>query len=242
VDPILLATLAAVAGLALVAIAPLALSLRRPAPMRGRRDSALALHRAQLAELDRELAAGRIAAAEHATARLEVQRRLLAAAAETEAMPTTSSRVPLIATLVLVPSVAFGLYLYGGHPDMPGAPLAERRAAAAVQARQEDGLIARLRERLVALDPKSDMARQGYVLLGNAEAGRARYAEAAAAWRHALAVKYDATLAAETAEAQTRADGKLTPATIAMFRRALAEAPADAPWRKLAEERIKGAP
>ena len=40
----------------------------------------MALHRAQLAELDRDLAEGRIAAAEHANAVLEVQRRLLTAA------------------------------------------------------------------------------------------------------------------------------------------------------------------
>ena len=66
--------------MAAIALAPLALSLRRTAAARGRQEAAIALHRAQLAELDRDLADGRIAAAEHANAVLEVQRRLLAAA------------------------------------------------------------------------------------------------------------------------------------------------------------------
>ena len=70
----------AIALLAAIALAPLALSLRRTAAARGRQEAAIALHRAQLAELDRDLADGRIAAAEHANAVLEVQRRLLAAA------------------------------------------------------------------------------------------------------------------------------------------------------------------
>ena len=58
----------AVALLAAIALAPLALSLRQTAAARGRQEAAIALHRAQLAELDRDLADGRIAAAEHANA------------------------------------------------------------------------------------------------------------------------------------------------------------------------------
>jgi cytochrome c-type biogenesis protein CcmH len=52
----------AIAVLAGVSLAPLAMSLRRAAVTRSRRDAAIALHRAQLAELDRDLADGRIAA------------------------------------------------------------------------------------------------------------------------------------------------------------------------------------
>lgn len=240
-DPTMLATFGAVAVLALLALAPLALALLRPPPLRGRRDSALALHRAQLAELDRDLAAGRIGATEHASAKLEVQRRLLAAAAEPDAAPARASIWPLVATLVLVPAAGLALYLRAGHPDMPAAPLATMRVLEAAQARKEDALIGQLRTKLAQIDPHSETARQGYVLLGNAEAGRAHYAAAAEAWGRALAVRYDPNLAAEAAEAQTRADGKLTPATAAMFRRALAEAPKDAPWRKLAEDRLRGA-
>jgi cytochrome c-type biogenesis protein CcmH len=238
VDSTTLATFAAAAALAIVALIPLLLALRRAAPARGRRDSALALHRAQLVELDRELAAGRLAAVEHASATLEVQRRLLAIAATEEPAPRRASRAPLLVTLVLVPLAALLLYLRAGQPDMPAAPLAARIVAAETQAHRDDALIATLRARLATLDPQSEAARKGYVLLGRAEAARGHYAAAAAAWRIALAQHWEPTLAAEAAEAQTRADGRVTPATEAEFRRALAAAPADAPWRKMVEGRL----
>ena len=44
----------ALLALSLVALAPLTVSLLRGSTARGRRDAALALHRAQLVELDRE--------------------------------------------------------------------------------------------------------------------------------------------------------------------------------------------
>jgi cytochrome c-type biogenesis protein CcmH len=237
----MLTTFAAAAALALAALAPLLFSLRRAASPRGRRDAALALHRAQLVELDRELAAGRLGAAEHASATLEVQHRMLAAAAAEDAAPRRASRGPLLATLVLVPAAGLLLYLYGGHPDMPAAPLSARIAAAEVRTQQDDALIARLRTGLAKLDPHTDSARQGYVLLGTAEATRGHYAAAAAAWKIALAQRWEPALAAEVAEAQTRADGHMTQATEAMFRRALAEAPKDAPWRKMVEDRLHAA-
>ena len=51
-----------VAALAAIALLPLALSLRRATAARSRREAALALHRAQLAELSREFEEGRLGA------------------------------------------------------------------------------------------------------------------------------------------------------------------------------------
>ena len=95
-----------------------------------------------------------------------------------------------------------------------------------------------LRQRLTQLDPKSETARQGYVLLGNAQDSLGRLPDAVLAWRTALAIRFDATLAAQIAETQARLDGQVTPATAALFRRALDAAPPDAPWRALAEQRL----
>ena len=120
----------AIALLAAISLAPLAFSLRRTTTARGRREAALALHCAQLVELDRDLADGRIAPAEHANAVLEVQRRLLAAAETTEPGAQTSSRSPVLFALLLVPIGAFALYLVGGNPELPAEPLADRIAAA----------------------------------------------------------------------------------------------------------------
>jgi cytochrome c-type biogenesis protein CcmH len=228
----------AIVLLAAIALAPLAMSLRHAAGARSRRDAAIALHRAQLGELDRDLADGRIAAAEHANAVLEVQRRLLGVAGGAEDASHTGSRSAVLIALVLVPLGAFALYVVGGSPGLPAAPLAERIAAAHQRAEQEAALIAQLRRRLSELDPHSEQARQGYILLGNAEVSRGRLSAAADAWRTALATRFDPTLAAEAAEAITEGEGRVTDEAATMFRRALAESPADAPWRPMAQKRL----
>ncbi len=228
----------AIVLLAAIALAPLALSLRRTAASRGRQEAAVALHRAQLVELDRDLADGRIAAAEHANAVLEVQRRLLAVAGGAETEPRSSSRGPVLFALVLVPLGGLVLYLLGGSPELPAVPLADRIAAARDREVREAALIGQLRQRLSQIDPHSEQARQGYILLGNAEASRGRLQEAADAWRTALAARFDPTIAAETAEALTEAHGQVDDEAASLFRRAIAESPADAPWRPMAQKRL----
>jgi len=223
--------------LAAAALAPVAWSARHGSKPRGRQETAIALHRAQLAELDRDLAEGRIAVSEHATAVLEVQRRLLAAASPDPA-PATGSRGALLAALVLVPLAALALYLPGASPNLPAAPLAERIARARQAAERDAALIDELRHRIASLDPKSDRARQGLLLLGNVEDARGNLPAAADAWKQALQVRFDPTLAAQTAEALTRVQGHVTPEAAGLFRQALAAAPPDAPWRGVVEQRL----
>jgi len=229
--------------LALAALVPLAvMTLPDVAGCRDRREAALALHRAQLAELGREREDGRLTEAEHAAAVLEVQRRLLAADADRDVASRRSSTLPLYATLALVPLAALALYLIAGSPELPAQPLTERRAAAEARAQQATVLATRLRAVLARLDPQSDEARKGYVMLGSLELSRGDFPAAASAWKVALAVHFDPTLGAETAEVLTEMNGSVTPEAAALFRRALAEAPADAPWRPMAERRINDAP
>jgi cytochrome c-type biogenesis protein CcmH len=230
----------AVAVLAAVALAPLGLSLRHGVTARGRREAALALHRSQLAELDRNLADARIGAAEHAAAVLEVQRRLLAAADSADPVPSVSSQSAIWAVLALVPVAALLLYVVGGSPGLPALPLKERLAAMRQRVHEEQALVAQLQVVLGKLDPHSDKAREGYILLGNAEARLGNIQAAAAAWHSALDARFDPTLAVETAEAMTEAHGHVTDEAAALFRRALADAPQDAPWRAMAERRLNG--
>jgi cytochrome c-type biogenesis protein CcmH len=240
----------AVAALAVIAMLPLALALRRGITVRGRRESALDLHRAQLAELDRELADGRIGPTEHATAKLEVQRRLLAAAEAADPLsapaapvatasgPVRGDRALVIASLVIVPLVAVGLYLIGGHPEMPDEPHAALVAQATAEAHRDDALIESLRARVKQLDQKTEQARQGYVLLGNFEDNRGHLVAAADAWQHALDIRFDPLLAAQVAEATTQAEGRVSDRAADLYRRALDAAPKDAPWRGLVEKRL----
>ena len=153
------------------ALAPLAwVLLRGRAVRRGRQEAALALHRAQLAELDRDLAEGQLAAAEYTAAVLEVQRRLLAAAERPDTTP------PLLRAdrcsspwrwCRLSHSCCICL---GGSPGLPSEPLAARIARAKVELKQANALLADLRAHLATLDPHSEQARRGYMLLGNVEA------------------------------------------------------------------------
>lgn len=229
----------AIGLLALAALAPLGVALLRRGQAQGARELAMQLHQTQLAELDRDLAENRILPAEHATAKLEVQRRLLAAAAASEAVPRTGSRTPLLVTAALVPVLALGLYLVGGTPGMPS--VTNEAAVARKRAAEGDALLAQLRQRLAAMDPKTEQARQGYVLLGTIEDQRGNPAAAAQAWTVALAARFDPTLAVRTAFAAAQAEGSLTTDSAALLRRALAAAPPDAPWRGVVEEQLKQA-
>ncbi len=228
----------AVVVLAGLSLAPALWSVRGSVAARGRRDSAVALHRAQLAELDRDLGEGRIAAPEHARARLEVQRRLLAEAERPEAAAGRAARAPLVTALVLVPLAAVGLYLAGGQPGLPGAPLAARLAAERGTQARDDALIEDLRRQLATLDQSSPQALQGWRILGQAEASRGRWAQAGEAWRRSLAIRFDPTIAAEAAEAATRAEGRVSAQSAGLFRQALDGGPGDAPWHEMAVNRL----
>ena len=229
--------------LAVLAVAPLLwVAGRRPTARLDRRAAALVLHRDQLQELERDRAEGRISPAEHTTSVLEVQRRMLAAdadgPAQEEERPSAGSRGVLWFVGAAVPVCAVGLYLLNGHPDLPGAPMAARMQAAQARNSETAGLLERLRAGVARLDPSTPQARQGYVLIGSLETDRGDYPAAAAAWKTALAAGFDPTLAARTAETLTAMAGHVTPEAAELFRRALAEAPTDVPWRPLAEARL----
>lgn len=215
--------------LAVAAMAPLGIMLLRPARARGRMEADLALYRAQLAELDREREAGRLDETAHAAARLEIQRRILATPKEAEVQPGGQrSGAVLAAALFLLPAAAIGLYLLRGMPDVPSAPYDVRRQ----QAEAEEQLLTALRARLAQVDPNSETARQGQLLLGNAERSRGRLDAAVAAWRAALLIRFDPELAGDLAELEIERGDPA--AAAALLVRALSEAPRNPRLRFLA--------
>ena len=92
------------------------------------------VYRDQLAEIDRDLASGLIGPQEAAAARVEIGRRLLAAAEETREAPVRSStlwrRSAAVLALVGLPVLALAVYLPLGSPRLPDFPLAERARSA----------------------------------------------------------------------------------------------------------------
>ena len=221
---------ALIAAVSALAVAPLLIALwRRPAAL-GRRDAALALYRAQLRDLERDRDAGRMTEDAYNTARIEVQRRMLALAPEQEEAPAArrGGGAALAAMLFLLPAGGLGVYLARGYPDLPGAPQAAREAAAA----QEETLLGTLRSRLEALPQGTETARQGWILLGNAERGRGRMAAAADAYARALEVRFDSGTAGEQVEAAI--DAGQNERAVEWIARGLAEAPSDPRLRFLA--------
>lgn len=229
------------AVLALVAVTPIVLVWARRGPIHYRRETALALHRAQLDEIARDHDEGRLPDSEYQGARLEVERRLLAADALPEPEANRSARGLLIAVVVLIPAGALALFLPGSLPMVPSEPHAAVMRAETAARRQDDALVAKLERKLAEIPQDTARARQGYLLLGQVLVSQHRLAAAAKAWTIALDQKFDPTLAAETAEAETEAAGHVTPGAAHLFHQALDRAPANAPWRKLAEQRLREA-
>ncbi len=106
----------------------------------GRRTAAaggsdIAVYRDQLDEIARDRASGPIGEAEAEAAKVEVSRRLIAAADAAEAgsvargSPLWRRRATALAGLLLLPFGATALYLTLGSPQLPGQPLAERMSA-----------------------------------------------------------------------------------------------------------------
>ncbi|MCI1242648.1 MAG: c-type cytochrome biogenesis protein CcmI [Acetobacter fabarum] len=225
--------------LSLLALAPAIVTLwKRTRVIRDERSTALALHEAQLAELDRDLAIGLIAPTEHDVAILEIQRRILSADAAPSTARANSSAMLGWFGLAAVPALAIALYLTNGTPYLPAQPLGPRLVAQHMQNRKADALIAQLQQAMASLPADDPNRRQGYLLLGQLQASGDHYAQAAEAWNHALALGFDPELAARTAEAMTRAEHHVTTQALALFRKALDAAPQDAPWRPAVQGRI----
>jgi cytochrome c-type biogenesis protein CcmH len=203
----------------------------RPPPLRAEHDAAL--YRAQLAELDRDRAEGRLSDAEHRDAVLEVQRRLLAAVpGRTEPPPTP--RPPALArwmiaiTAAALPALALALYLPRGMPGMPAFPFAEVQAVRQAERVETDALLAQVRARIASLPPDSEDARRGWALVANVERRRGNVRAAVDAARRALAIRFDAPLAVDLAEMLAiAADGQVTPEARRLLERARSAAPDD---------------
>jgi cytochrome c-type biogenesis protein CcmH len=128
---ILILSLAALAGLTLVLIVlPL---LHRAIPVVERGEFDRAVYRDQLRELDRDVGRGVLTDTEAASARLEIQRRLLAVETRSTASPAVrGSRSPMVASLVAMFAAggAVAVYMVLGAPGIPDTPFSSRQAVA----------------------------------------------------------------------------------------------------------------
>jgi cytochrome c-type biogenesis protein CcmH len=154
-------------GLSLLLMTPLIFLVRR-SRLRDRRAAALDLHKAQLAELARDRADGRIGEAEYNAAKIEVERRVLTADGFTEPAMTGNARLLLIGTVIAIPIMAFALYLPGSTPGVPSEPHAQWVIQQNNANAKLIGFIAGLRMHLASVAPNSVDASQGEAYLAEA--------------------------------------------------------------------------
>jgi cytochrome c-type biogenesis protein CcmH len=188
----------------------------------------VAVYKDQLAEVDRDAAAGLIGPAEAEAARIEVSRRLIAAAERAEAAgavregTTRRRRIAAIAAIVLVPAIAALTYGLRGQPGYPGQPLAERQRAAPQQS-DFATLIGRVETHLSA-NPDDG---RGWEVIAPVYLRMGRVQDAVRARANAMRLLgVTADREADLAEAQTIAAGGVVSAEAkAGFERALALGP-----------------
>ncbi|MGA7803159.1 c-type cytochrome biogenesis protein CcmI, partial [Bradyrhizobium sp.] len=197
---------------------PLGLSGRQP-----RDGSETSVYKDQLAEIDRDAAVGLIGPAEADAARVEISRRLLAAA-EQERKPSMPSNVRLrrsaaLVSMIGLPVVALAIYLPLGSPRLGDFPLAARLARPD-SSQPVDALVAQVEQHL----EKSPTDGRGWSVLAPVLARLGRYDDAIRAYRNAI------TYAGENADRRAdlgevmvaAAGGVVTAEAKAEFERALA--------------------
>lgn len=206
--------------------------LRRPAsaPAPSRADYDIAVYKDQLRDIDRDLARGAMDVAQAAAARLEVERRLLAASTQTESsarhpllFPGTPWPLALGLALILMSGAGL-VYLQQGAPWFSDLPAAIRDGEAP---QQYADLIAALERRLVETPNDS----RGWMLLARGLARQGRMADAATAQTRALALAADDREAAEFAASFgvvliEESQGQVTPEARAAFAEAVKRNPA----------------
>ncbi|MPZ29440.1 MAG: c-type cytochrome biogenesis protein CcmI [Rhodospirillales bacterium] len=118
----------------------------------GRFEGELAIYRDQLAEIERERVRGALSESEAAAARLEIERRILAAdsSAKTATPSVTLHRLLPPAFALAIPLLALGLYLKIGHPGLPAAPFVADAKPPTEQPMDIVQLVAQARARVAA--------------------------------------------------------------------------------------------
>jgi cytochrome c-type biogenesis protein CcmH len=219
-----------IAAMAVVTLAMLALVtwplLRRSGTAASRALYDRAVARDQINELERDVTRGLIGEREYTTARIEIERRLLAV--DAAAPPPHVARSPLLAGVVVlaVGGIAGGLYAWLGAPTIPSAPSAGRVVApepSPTQAHDVDKAVATLGDRL-----KNEPGNiEGWSLYARTLGSLGRWEQSAAAYQHLVGlVPEDGDAQADYGEAQVMvAQGMVTPGAVASFTAALKHDP-----------------
>ena len=201
------------------------LSRRRPGSLGQAR--AIAFHKAQLAEIDRDVERGQLPPGEAAGARAEAARRLIAASEAASASRTMvdgrasmPTRAVVVIVFVAIPAVTLGLYFRLGSPHLPDQPILARTADPAGIG-DLGAALAKIEAHLIA-DPGDG---RGFQVVAPVYMRLGRFDDAARAYGEALRLLgEDAQTRADYGEALTAAAGGIVTAEArAAFEQALKE-------------------
>lgn len=139
-----------------------------------------AIYKDQLAEMERDRAAGTLAETEYEQAKQELQRRLLEDAQEADAQASLApARKTAMVLAGLLPIAAAALYLWLGHPEAL-APQANRPSRADITPQQVDEMVAKLAAKLEQ-NPDNP---KGWAMLARSYKALHRFDEAEKAYGH----------------------------------------------------------
>lgn len=183
------------AAVLLLLIRPL---MRRAEPDLPRDSFDQEVYRDQLAEVARDLGRGVITETDAKAVRLEVERRLLGAAAKSSGTSPAKEAArlrpaPALATvlILIVPAMAIGLYSGLGAPDTPDSPFSGRAVERAIESDDGSLDLAKVKAALEARLAKDPNSLEGWVLLARNDGTAQDWAGARAAWTKALTLSHN---------------------------------------------------
>jgi cytochrome c-type biogenesis protein CcmH len=183
------------------------------------------VYRDQLDEIERDRKAGLIGDSEAEAARVEISRRLLAAADSADQpgskpapSPVWRRRAAALIALVLLPAMAAAFYIRQGSPELPGAPLAGRLDAP-LENRSIESMVAQVEAHL----EKNPNDGQGWQVVAPVYMRMGRFNDAVRARAQTIRLLgSNADREADLGEAQVAAgNGVVTADAKATFERAL---------------------
>lgn len=212
--------------------------VRRRDAARAQRADTVTVLKAQLDEIEAQAAAGSIEAAEADALKTDLKRRVLAEGRKADAparpLPEKTLLALALGIVAVVTLAGTGLYLKIGRPDVPASPALKGGAQSAASLATDapghaEGDVGAMIAQLEAQMQREPGNVEGWRMLGWSYLQTGRNAEAAAAYGKAAALdpanaEY---LSAQGEATVLAAQGSVTPAAQAIFRKTLAVDPAD---------------
>ncbi|NQU57318.1 MAG: c-type cytochrome biogenesis protein CcmI [Rhodospirillales bacterium] len=231
-DELQLWAIAAVLGVTALAIMLWPLIKRHSGENAPREDYDINVYKDQLLEIEADLERSLLSEEQGRAARLEIKRRMLAAAdsAETVSEQGSGSNTVMIAILTIcVPVGAVLLYLNLGSPKLPDQPLAGRDMRTIAAATEEDQKITRSAAKLAEYLQNNPDDLRGWTLLARTYLSLGRYPDSATAYGEAYRLDgANSGLAVDYGEALTlAAESQIPEMARTLFEKALAADYAD---------------